>query len=217
LDFQKDLDRPDRFVYVLPRPQWDSWLVRGGYVITLFGGLATLWMAGIFLEIQILETIGFWGSAVFGVLVAIYTAFLFAQAKGRDFWQSPTMVLHMLTHSIMAGAAAIILTGLFMDVPEAWLTLMGQLLIISLLVNLGVMLIEMTITHPTEDAKLVVKMILKGRYASLFWWGVVVFGNIIPLALIMLGYALPAAIIAIVGIYLTEKIWVEAPQRIPLT
>ena len=38
-----DLDRPDRFLYVLLRPQWNSWLVKGGYNITIFGLLATIW------------------------------------------------------------------------------------------------------------------------------------------------------------------------------
>ena len=38
----KDLDRPDRFLYVLLRPQWKSWLVRGAYIIMGFGGLITI-------------------------------------------------------------------------------------------------------------------------------------------------------------------------------
>ncbi|MCI5081725.1 MAG: 4Fe-4S dicluster domain-containing protein, partial [Saprospiraceae bacterium] len=37
-----DLDRPDRFLYVLLRPHWGSWLVKGGYSITLYGGFLTL-------------------------------------------------------------------------------------------------------------------------------------------------------------------------------
>ena len=38
----KDLDQPSRFIYVLLRPHWKSWLVRGGYTITVYGGLLTL-------------------------------------------------------------------------------------------------------------------------------------------------------------------------------
>ena len=37
----KDLDKPTRFAYVLLRPQWRSWLVRGAYAITLFGAFLT--------------------------------------------------------------------------------------------------------------------------------------------------------------------------------
>ena len=63
-------------------------------------------------------------------------------------------------------------------------------------------------------------MITKGRYKNLFWVGVVLIGNIIPLlALILMPNPIVltiAAIMVLAGIYITEKIWVEAPQRIPL-
>ncbi len=32
-----DLKQPKRFLYVLLRPQWQSWLVRGAYIITAYG------------------------------------------------------------------------------------------------------------------------------------------------------------------------------------
>ncbi|MDH5610293.1 MAG: polysulfide reductase NrfD, partial [Cyclobacteriaceae bacterium] len=214
-----DLDRPDRFLYVLLRPQWGSWLVRGGYFVTLFGGLLTAWLAGNFLGIDVLVTIGFWGSAVFALLVAVYTAFLFAQAKGRDFWQSPSMALHMLVHSLMAGAGVLLISSLFISIDAEWVDLLGQVLLVSIVINLLVMLVELTITHPTEDAHRVVTMIVKGRYARLFWWGVVVTTNLLPLILLVAGsqWVVPAAGLSVLGIFITEKIWIEAPQRIPLT
>jgi hypothetical protein len=61
-------------------------------------------------------------------------------------------------------------------------------------------------------------MITKGRYKFTFWIRVVLFGNIIPLAILILvpDLAIVAAAIILHGIYYTEKIWIEAPQRIPL-
>ncbi|NUO81973.1 4Fe-4S binding protein, partial [candidate division KSB1 bacterium] len=38
----KDLDQAQRFIYVLLRPQWKSWLVKGGYALTIYGALLTL-------------------------------------------------------------------------------------------------------------------------------------------------------------------------------
>jgi formate-dependent nitrite reductase membrane component NrfD len=214
-----DLDRPDRFHYVLLRPHWESWLVKGGYSITLFGAMITAWLAGLYFEIYLLEQIGFWLGTASGIMVAIYTAFLFAQAKGRDFWQSPSMVFHMLIHSVMAGAAALILSSLIIDIPLEWIKLATQVLLLSIVANLIVMTIEISITHPTQDAKTVVKMIVNGRYSSMFWLGVIILTNILPLLLLTMNIDLIsiAAILAIAGIYITEKIWVEAPQRIPLT
>ena len=37
-----DLDKPSRFAYVLLRPHFKSWLVKGGYSITVFGALLFL-------------------------------------------------------------------------------------------------------------------------------------------------------------------------------
>ena len=151
-------------------------------------------------------------------MVAVYTAFLFAQAKGRDFWQSPTLPVHMLIHSLMAGAAALAIGAYFIDSDAGWDTYLAYMVMGTIIINLFVLVFELSITHPTEDAKKTVDMILKGRYKTRFWLGVVVIGNFLPLTLILAGVSLPiASIIALIGIILTETIWVEAPQRIPLT
>ncbi|MDH3322212.1 MAG: polysulfide reductase NrfD [Flavobacteriaceae bacterium] len=214
-----DLDRPDRFLNVLLRPQWNSWLVKGGYTITVFGLLVTAWGAMTFFEIRAGENILLWITAFFAILLAIYTAFLFAQAKGRDFWQSPSLALHMLVHSIMAGASVFALTALLIG-QEDWMAILKNTLIIVLLVNIFTLITELTMTHPSTSAHSVVKMITKGRYKNSFWIGTVLIGNILPLILIFFdsGPVLlaAAAILILIGIYLTEKIWVEAPQRIPL-
>ena len=214
-----DLDRPDRFLNVLLRPQWNSWLVKGGYTITVFGLLVAIWGAMTFFDIHVGETVLMWVTAFFAVMLAIYTAFLFAQAKGRDFWQSPSLALHMLVHSVMAGAAIFALV-LLISGSENWMSILGMVMIIALSVNLFTMITELTMTHPSTSAHRVVKMITKGRYKNLFWGAVVLIGNVIPLALLVF---MPstitltvAAVFILVGIYATEKIWVEAPQRVPL-
>jgi len=214
-----DLDRPDRFLNVLLRPQWNSWLVKGGYTITIFGLLITVWAGMTFFEIKTGETVLLWITAAFAILLAIYTAFLFAQAKGRDFWQSPTLPLHMLVHSVMAGVSIFVLASLIFG-NESWMDILKNTMIIALIVNLFTMVTELTITHPTTAAKTVVKMITKGRYKNLFWVVTVMIGNIIPLVFLLVGNSEPlfigSAVLVLVGIIATEKIWVEAPQRIPL-
>jgi Fe-S-cluster-containing dehydrogenase component/formate-dependent nitrite reductase membrane component NrfD len=218
-----DLDRPDRFLYVLLRPQWKSWLVKGGYIITIFGLLATVWgittYFNLFENFAIGETVFLWITAFFAVMLAIYTAFLFAQAKGRDFWQSPSLALHMLVHSVMAGSAIFALV-LLVTGNENWMSILGMTMIIALVVNLFTIITELTMTHPSTSAHTVVEMITKGRYKKLFWIGTLLVGNILPLVLLLFmpsAMALTvAAVLILIGIYITEKIWVEAPQRIPL-
>jgi len=175
-----DLDQPKRFFYVLLRPHWGSWLVKGGYAITAYGGLLTALGAALYFGWDTLQTGLSWATAIVAAIVAVYTAFLFAQAKGRDFWQSPTLAIHMIVH------------------------------------------IELTTTHPTVDAERVSNMITKGQYSKLFYGGVILLGNIIPVVLLMISVGNPilmaaAGALVLLGIYFTEHIWVEAPQRIPLT
>jgi Fe-S-cluster-containing dehydrogenase component/formate-dependent nitrite reductase membrane component NrfD len=219
----KDLDRPDRFLNVLLRPHWSSWLVRGGYSFSIYGALLTLIAIVHFFDLGGALVIALYSlTAVFAVLTAVYTAFLFAQAKGRDFWQSPALALHMLVHSFMAGAGFLALVALFTSNGEDWVAFLRLTLMTGIVVNLLTMLVELTTTHPTADAKLVVKMITKGRYSNKFWWGVILLGNIVPLVMLTFGAGnLPviavAGMAALLGIFFTEQIWVEAPQKVQLS
>ncbi len=216
-----DLDQPKRFLYVLLRPHWGSWLVKGGYSITVYGGLLTLLGVCLYFDLSFIKTIAFWLTGLTAVVVAIYTAFLFGQAKGRDFWQSPTLALHMLVHSFMAGAAALALLSNLTDGSTSWQSFLGLVMMVGIGINLLTMLIELSMTHPTVDSHHVATMITKGRYARRFYLGVVLLGNLLPLGLLLFvstSWALAAAsLLVLIGIYLTEQIWVEAPQRIALS
>jgi formate-dependent nitrite reductase membrane component NrfD len=216
-----DLGRPDRFLYVLFRPQWKSWLSRGSYIITIYGGLLTLWLAASFLGfeeyLKFIEPLGI----IFAVLSAVYTAFLFAQAKGRDFWQSPMLGLHMIIHSLMAGFAVYLLVNLFLNVNAGFALALVFLSIVTITVHLITLAIELTTTHSTEDAHKVVEMITKGQFSWSFWWGMIFCGNILPLALLLftgnIFLLALAGVLILVGLGFAQHIWVKAPQLIPLS
>ncbi len=216
----KDLDQPMRFFYVILRPQWKSWLVRGGYALTIFGGSLTMLLVSSILGWDAITPIFLVIALLSGILTSVYTAYLFAQAKGRDFWQSPVLALHMLIHSMMAGGAIFAILA-FLDLPsDGWMTYLKWLMAIGIGLNLAVMLIELSTSHMTQEAKLTAEMITKGQYKRLFWWGVVIMGNLLPLILMLSGieYGVQVGgLLALAGIYFTEKIWVEAPQKIQLS
>lgn len=218
----KDLDRPDRFLYVLLRPQWNSWLVKGGYGITAYGGLLTLLALVYFFEWTSLWTIVMGLTAIAATFVAIYTAFLFAQAKGRDFWQSPTLAIHMFVHSVMAGASIFAVSGMVLEMSSDLQSTVIKVLMIAISINLITLAAEMFTPHPTKDAATTSYMITRGRYKNKFWIGVLFLGNILPLGLVGLVdhndfILMISGILVLIGIYITEFIWVEAPQRIALS
>ena len=216
-----DLGRPDRFLNVLFRPQFKSWLSRGAYIITAYGGILTLWLIASFLGFEnILKYIEPFG-IIFALLSAVYTAFLFAQAKGRDFWQSPMLGLHMIIHSIMAGFAVFLLASVFLKVNVGFMFALTFLSIATLVFHLITLAIELTTTHTTDDAHKVVKMITDGEFSNAFWFGMILIGNILPLFLLLIFEQFwvigLAGILILIGLYFAQHIWVKAPQRIPLS
>lgn len=216
----KDLDKPTRFAYVLLRPQWRSWLVRGGYAITVFGGLMTVWGAAKYLNIPLLTEASYWASAFFALIVAVYTAFLLAQAKGRDFWQSPALILHMLIHPFVAGSALFAIMGGFTGMEIQWADFLRNVFGVSMAINLLIIFTELAIAHPTADARATAHMIVAGRFKNSFWGIAILLGSLLPLALVYLVSAplLPlVGILALIGLYQTEHIWVRAPQMLPLS
>jgi Fe-S-cluster-containing dehydrogenase component/formate-dependent nitrite reductase membrane component NrfD len=215
-----DLDRPERFLSVLLRPQWRSWLVRGAYIITSYGVLLSLWLIGEIGGLRTLQSLLHWPLIVLASFTAIYTAFLFAQAKGRDFWQSPGLVLHMLGHAFVAGSALLFLLSFPLPAMAGDRLLLARVLFGSLIFSLAVLAFELTTPHATADAHRAACTITRGIFAPLFWGGVVGAGLILPLFLLVSGslflIAL-AALLSLAGVFLNEHIWVRAPQLIPLS
>ena len=216
----KDLGRPERFIYTLLRPQWRSWLTRGSYIITLFSGILALWWAAFFLkQFQYLWIIE-WLGVMPAFLTAVYTAFLFAQAKGRDFWQSPMLAIHMVLHSLIAGGAALLISDIYFDWHSSWMGGLKTFTGFFLILNLITTAIELTTTHSTHDAATVAHEITRGQFSRQFWLGTILIGNVLPLMLFIFApaaAAVPAAILILAGLYIGEHIWVKAPQMIPLS
>ena len=101
----EDLKKPTHFYKLFTRPNWDSWLVKGGIVLTVFGALSALILLfGFIGQTSLVEPFR-WFNAVIAVFVAGYTAFLFKQCKGRDLWEAPGLFWHLLAQSVTAGAA----------------------------------------------------------------------------------------------------------------
>ncbi|MEC8424451.1 MAG: 4Fe-4S ferredoxin, partial [Myxococcota bacterium] len=145
----------------------------------------------------------------------VYTAFLFAQAEGRDLWQSSILPVHLLVQAAMMGAGALVIIRPGHGVGMA---VLGGALVVDLLVTLGG---EFGIPHASDVAATAAHMITRGRYKR-YWQGSLWLGHVGPLALLGLGavvgepaLAIPAAVFAAIGLYLYEYAFVMAPQEVP--
>jgi Fe-S-cluster-containing dehydrogenase component/formate-dependent nitrite reductase membrane component NrfD len=210
-----DLEHPERFYLILTRPQWRSWLVRGG--IILFGYAGAL---GLHLLAGILDATGLRvAAAVVGLplalLTAVYTAYLFAQARARDLWQSPLLPPHLAVQAVLAGAAATLPVALWRDRAEAVDTL-GWLLAAAALTHLLFVVGEATLPHVTAHARLAAQAMTGGRFRGCFWIGaaLVAVGLLTP----WVGgwWAAGVAVAALAGLALYEHAYVQAGQSVPL-
>ena len=209
-----DLKQPKRFLYVLLRPQWKSWLVRGAYALVIYGAVLSLWLIFLLFGANAIADILLWPGTIFAVIAAVYTAFLFSQSKGRDFWQNPLLSVHLLAHALLAGGAMwLLFGGESLALPRAFT---ACTLIFSTVAVLG----EILTTPPTEDARRAMDMIIGPTMGPLFWGVGIIGGHLLPLVLLAMGtgwVVTLAAVLALVGLFIIERLWILAPQRIPLS
>ena len=106
----KDLDRPERFLYVMLRPNWDSWLVKGAYILGGFGGILACSGVVLFFDLDrtYLEYLAVAGIPL-AVLTGVYTAWLFGQAKGRNWSEDRLLAAKMFVEMVTIGVASLIL------------------------------------------------------------------------------------------------------------
>ncbi len=219
-----DLEKPERFLYILLRPQWKSWLARGAVLLigfTTIGGMWWLFELGSYLYSydSIVRDIFLWLGLPFALGTAVYTAFLFAQAEGRDLWQSPLLPFHLVVQAFMAGSGFLLLLNLFVNLPADIAHVARIAFVTALIVDLFVTLVgEFTVPHASEVAATAAHAISHGTYKNYFWRGSILVGHVFPLLLLLIDGALigaVTAVCAIVGLYLFEYAFVMAPQEVP--
>ena len=222
-----DLEHPERFLYILLRLQWRSWLTRGAVVLIGFTTLASLWTgaeAGAHFgwipagPVAAARPVLLLAGAPLALLAAVYTAFLFAQAEGRDLWQGRLLAMEFAVRAVVLGAAAILVAAPLLGSPEAIRDLAALTLVCGLFLDLLLLGAEFRGPHGTEEAAAAARAMTRGRWRRHFWWGGIALGHALPLALAATGHplALAAAGLAVAaGLFLHEQAFVMAPQEVP--
>jgi len=219
-----DLKQPARFWTILTRPNWSSWLARGAFIIAAFGALAAGWSLAMLavwfghdIALAVLPWIR-WPLVAAALATAGYSGYLFAQAKGRDFWQSPLLPLHLSVQAFAAGAAVVVLLLSHSDDHSHRLPLV---LAAALLAHLAMIAFgEVTVAHATRDGAHAAHAMVRGRYARVFWSGMLLTAVAIAGALLLEPVG-PAAVLgpiaALAGLAFYEHAWNLAGQAPPLS
>jgi len=205
-----DLEHPARFYLIFARPQWRSWLVRGAVAISGYGAVLVLHFAGSLAGGMTLQRLLMWAGLPFALMTAVYTAYLFAQAKARDFWQGPLLAPQLAVQALLAGSAALLLLAPWLD-PDA-APVLARATVAASVLHLLLVGGESALTHSTTHARLAAQEMTKGRYATFFWAGVVLMGA----GALALWLGPVAAVAALAGLLLYEHAFVQAGQSVPL-
>ncbi len=238
-----DLKRPLRFLYVLTRPNWDSWLARGSLVLAAYGFVLTAWCAflrwGVAAEQlprELPQMAGLPGSvgdgtlrgvllvagAVLAALTACYTGWLFGQAKGRVLWMRRGLWLHLIVQALVAGAAFVLLLGRPLELPRETLQLTRGTLVVALVLH-GLFVLGEGLAAPARrkaEYARALRLIKRGPFALRHWAIGVGIGIVLPLAELLLAapWTWPAAgALALVGLFVEEDVLVRAGQALSIS
>ena len=160
-----DLKHPLRFYLIFTRHHWRSWLVRGSFIIAGYGAAVTVYLLGSLTGSLLTRQVAAGLAMPLAIAAACYTAYLFAQAKARDLWQSALLAPHLAVQAILAGAAAALPFAVWLS-PHRGVAGVEALLCAAAAAHLLLVAGEMTLTHPTAHAHLAAEAMTRGRYCE---------------------------------------------------
>ena len=206
-----DLKHPTRFYLIFTRHHWGSWLVRGSFIIGAYGGVVVLYLGAALLQARLAQQITGVAGILLGLGTACYTAYLFAQAKARDLWQSPLLPAHLAVQAVLAGAASLLPFSLALS-PDSGILAIEVVLAVAAATHLALVWTEVTLPHVTAHAHLATREMTKGRFAAFFRVGLVA----VAVAIAAPWIGAVAVPFALLGLLAHEHAYVQAGQSVPL-
>ena len=231
-----DLKRPDRFLYLLRRGNPSSWLVRGAWILSAQAALFALWFLAALSGGSSVARGAIWLSALTGLATAGYTAFLFAQARGRVLWGGEMLVWHMIAAAFAVGGGASLIASLasvtngfgLQDAPLTSATVPTGTFAFALIMLLGSLALGLLSAIEPEEyedqaRQLAHHHMTQGAFASMYRIGLVLAVAVPAFAGVAVVFGAPVVVGAIggvsamAGVWLVDNAFVKAGQSVPLT
>ncbi len=206
-----DLTHPSRFYLLFTRARPQSWLVKGALIVLAYGACVVAYGIGAIVRSTVVQEVLVAPAAVLAVGTACYTAFLFAQARGRDLWQGRLLAPDLACQSVLA-ASAFLLPFVFAFGPRSARGPLELLLAGSAAAHLVLVLAETTHSHVSAQTRAAVAEMTRGSLSRWFWIGVV--GVATSLLAPLVGLAIVP--FALCGLLAYEHAYVRAGQCVAL-
>jgi Fe-S-cluster-containing dehydrogenase component/formate-dependent nitrite reductase membrane component NrfD len=221
-----DLKRPERFFYILVRPNWSSWLVRGTWALMAYGILLSVWAGLALASYEPIWSVR-WGlfglTGIAGALAACYTGWLFGQAKGRVLWMRRGLWAHLIVQAMVAGAATLLLVAPLFSFGAETTQSLARILAAWLGLHAAFTLVEGRLAPERRESEYGTAhaLVVDGPFSRRHWRVGVVIGIVVPLLVL----ALPASpwlvglasLLALVGLYSEEDVLVRAGQALSIS
>jgi Ni/Fe-hydrogenase subunit HybB-like protein len=219
-----DLHQMFRFWHIFFYPHLTSAITIGAWMATGFVGL--LFAMAYFLYMKkdeaMYDKLLGW-TVLLAVPVTLYTAGLMAQSTARELWQMPTESAQMILAALLAGTSAMILLGgnKFSDAIKKDLAIiLGLSAAAAFILYMAELIFG---PMKAEEVAAVLEYVRGGEYTIMFWIGQVM-AFLVPMALVCLSlknqsyYLLKiAAVVALVGLWVTKHVWLVIPQLLSMS
>ncbi|TMD59551.1 MAG: hypothetical protein E6I91_20110 [Chloroflexi bacterium] len=221
-----DLKRPDRALMLVTRANPGSWLVWGGYILAVFGLIEAAWFGAALFGLSDVVRWLLIPAALFGAATAGYSAFLFGQAEGRDFWQSPLMLPILLVQAVLAGAASLGLLSWALNAGATMSNLFTIVLLSAIVLHVLLVFIEVFGSHSNSHVAAAARFMTRGGLKDTFWGPFFAVGSLVPIVMLCVALFVPAAepallgiagVVSLTGLYAYEHCFVVAGQVVPLS
>ena len=220
-----DLGRPERFLKILLHPNPRSWLVKGTWVLLGFGALTSASLAARLADADAESALLRWVNLPFAALASGYTAFLFAQCRGRDLWLERGLFSHLLLRAAFLGFC---LAVLIPTAPLRGTDWAGHGFVVLALVNAVWIFVEGRSSPSSESSRRAHALLFGSgmpRWAILalvvaagsVWAGLASAGDAAFIGGVDIFHRMVGAGLAVLGLFLYERQWIKAAQEVPIS
>ncbi len=218
-----DLHKPFRAFYIFLHSHFTSAITWGAWFINLYSLVLVLWLWAVIKKDDKLFSKLTVPGLVIAFVTTVYTAGLMGLSNAREIWQTPTEIVQMLLAAGLAGSAILLVAGKINLDDEQKLKL-GTILGFSALMSFVIYVSEV-IFAPTksEEGEWTVHYLTHGGTGVYFALGLLL-AFVLPAALACAAnrtkksvFLLPAAVLALVGLWMVKHVWLIAPQMMPLS
>ncbi|MCA9322217.1 MAG: 4Fe-4S dicluster domain-containing protein [Planctomycetes bacterium] len=214
-----DLGRPERFWRLLLKPNTKSWLVKGAWVLSVFGALTTAALGARLLGQENLADVLRWLTLPWAAFASGYSAWLFKQCRGRDLWLESGLLWQLLLRAAFLGAGVAMLLPTVSGSPHY---AAAAFISLGVLTAMGIFWERMRL-HKNPDADRA-ESILRASFSSHEGMSLVIVAAVVvqvATSFVHVGDAVNRGVlalglvIALLGMLMYERAWIRAGQSVP--